>query len=387
MDIVVLLAFALTLAAGVLLSDLASRTVLSVSVVFLAAGFALGPGGAAIIQVRPGDAVLQAFVEWALVSVLFTDGMRVTTDALRKDWRLPGRALLVGMPVTIAITAGLTRLVTGLSWQASWLVGAALAPTDPVFATALVGNHAVPRRVRHLLNVESGINDGLALPIVATVLAVSGTRGDALGPALLGAGGGVLLGGAVAWLFGRLEASHVFGASQDYVPIAAVAIGLLVYALAKTLDLNEFLAAFTAGIALSASASRISERFRPTGMVAAETLKLAAVLLFGAILSSQFAVLPSLREWGVATAAVFVARPLALAPSLLMTMLGWRERLTVAWFGPKGFASIFFGILILGSGFSGADAVFRLIALTVAMSIVAHSSTDVPIAKWLDRTR
>jgi sodium/hydrogen antiporter len=156
--------------------------------------------------------------------------------------------------------------------------------------------------------------------------------------------------------------------------------------MAKLIGFNEFLAAFSAGVTLSATAPPVAECFRPTGKVLAETLKLAAVLLFGALLSSQFANAPTAGEWILAITAVFFARPLALAPSLLTTSLGWRERLTVAWFGPKGFASIFFGVLILSSGFPGAHEVFRLIVLTVAISVVAHSSTDVPIAKWLDRT-
>jgi NhaP-type Na+/H+ and K+/H+ antiporter len=165
--------------------------------------------------------------------------------------------------------------------------------------------------------------------------------------------------------------------------MGALAIALLVFSLAKLTDANEFLAAFGAGVTVTAVAPQMAASFHAAGSVIAETLKLAAVLAFGALLSSQFVNGVTVTEWVFALTALLLARPVALAPSLLMTGLSWREHLAVAWFGPKGFASIFFGVLILASGVPDAERLFRLVALVVAASIVAHSSTDVLVVRWL----
>jgi len=168
----ILLAFAALLFGAVLLSSSAQRSVLSTAVLFLVAGFVLGKGTAGLIVVRPDEPLVAQFTELALFSVLFTDGMRFPLRHLKEIWRLPGRALLYGMPLTLFGTALVAYFLVGLSWVEAALVGAVLSPTDPVFASALVGNDKVPGRLRHLLNVESGVNDGLALPFVIVLLAL-----------------------------------------------------------------------------------------------------------------------------------------------------------------------------------------------------------------------
>jgi NhaP-type Na+/H+ or K+/H+ antiporter len=157
---VLLLCFAVVLLVAVLLSSLAHRTILSTAVLFLAAGFALGENSLGVLHLSPHSPVVADLAELALFAVLFTDGMRAGWADLRTAWRLPGRALGWGLPLTLVATALLGRYVAGLDWPHALLIGAILAPTDPVFAAALVGNERVPARLRHLLNVESGVNDG-----------------------------------------------------------------------------------------------------------------------------------------------------------------------------------------------------------------------------------
>ena len=154
---------------AVLVSALAKRTILSTAVLFLVAGFVLGPDTTGVLDVRADSPIVGTLAELALFAVLFTDGMRVGWADLRSAWRLPGRALGWGLPLTLLVTAVAAHYVAGLGWAESLLIGAILAPTDPVFASALVGNDKVPARLRHLLNVESGVNDGLALPFVDRV--------------------------------------------------------------------------------------------------------------------------------------------------------------------------------------------------------------------------
>jgi sodium/hydrogen antiporter len=277
-----LLAYSAILLLAVLVSALAHRTVLSTAMLFLVAGFVLGDGVTGVVSLQPQDEIVAMLAELALFAVLFTDGMRVGWQDLTSAWRLPGRALGWGLPLTLLVTALLAHYVAGLDWPEALLIGAVLAPTDPVFAAALVGNKRVPRRLRQLLNVESGINDGLALPFVLVLLAVAQDAED-LHLAELGTEitVGLAIGVAVPWVAIRLERTRVFSAAVEYQAINAVAIGLLVFALGKATHGNLFLAAFAAGITVATIGQREKEAFHEFGELVAELLKLAALLVFG----------------------------------------------------------------------------------------------------------
>jgi NhaP-type Na+/H+ or K+/H+ antiporter len=153
---VLFLAFAATLVIAVLLSGLAEKTVLSVAVLFLGSGFLVGSGVfGSVREVSPE--LLERIAELALFSVLFTDGMKTGGfQRLRQFWRLPSRAILIGMPLTIAGIANLAHYMTGLDWPHAFLLGSALSPTDPVFVSAIFRFEAVPERIKWLLNTESG---------------------------------------------------------------------------------------------------------------------------------------------------------------------------------------------------------------------------------------
>lgn len=380
-----LLVFAAVLLVAVLVSALAKRTILSTAVVFLVAGFLAGPGVAGAMTVRAGDPLVSTLAELALFSVLFSDGMKVGWPELRSAWRLPGRALLLGMPFTMIFTAGLAYWLTGLNWVEALLVGAILAPTDPVFAAALVGNDRVPARLRYVLNVESGLNDGLALPFVLVFLALAGGDGGVQWGTLTGElAVGLAIGVIVPWAAIKLEALRWFEASGTYAPLNAVAIGLLVLALGLTTHGNLYLAAFAAGVTVATCGPRQREAFGEFGELLAELLKLAALLVFGALMAPSFVAEIPLTGWVFVIAAIVVARPAALLLSFLGSELSPRERLAAAWFGPKGFASVVYGLLVVSALIPAADTVFHLVAVTIAVSIVAHSSTDIIVARWFD---
>ncbi|MGI8437162.1 MAG: cation:proton antiporter [Chthoniobacterales bacterium] len=377
-----LLIFAVVLTIAVLLSDLANRSVLSTAVLFLVAGFVCGRETLGWLPLSAASPVVSILAELALFSVLFTDGMRVGARDLLRAWHLPGRALLLGLPLTLLFTALLAHWVAGLSWQSAFLVGAVLSPTDPVFAAAIVGRKEIPARLRNLLNVESGLNDGLALPIVLVLMAMAaGTpvSGSGLGIEI---GAGVLLGIAVPWIGAKIEQSRFFAIAQSYEPLYAFSLGLLVFALAGMTHANVYLAAFAAGVTVVTVSTRLRDEFHRFGETVAELFKLAALLVFGALMS------PTLMRdlpWSgylFALLALFVARPVALGLSLVGSELDLRERVAAAWFGPKGFASVVYGLLLLNAGLPGAGRMFHLIALVIAGSILAHSSTDVVIARW-----
>ncbi len=386
-----LLAFAVTLLLAVLISERADRSVLSTAVVFLVAGFLVGEGALGLVPLEPDNPVVDMFAELALFSVLFTDGMRVSLRDLTSAWNLPGRALLFGLPLTLVGTALLAHYVVALPWAESFLLGAVLCPTDPVFAAAIVGREEVPRRLRHLLNVESGLNDGLALPIVVVLLAYVGKSEIYLASELSEVGLGIVLGIVVPWTAIRLERMTIFAAHTTYEPLNAFAIGLLVLALSSLLHGNAFLAAFSAGITIATIAPEVRHAFHQFGELVAELLKLAALLVFGALISPKFlGEIPS-SGYLFALLAIVAVRPIAMFLALIRSPLDWRERTVAGWFGPKGFASVVFSLLILKRAqaseidWTRADQLFHLAAICIAGSMIAHSSTDVLMARWFHK--
>lgn len=375
-----LLAFAVVLFVGVLISGVAHRTVLSTAVLFLLAGFVLGEGVTGVLRLRPDDEIVVGLAEVALFSVLYTDGMRVGFTDLRKAWRLPGRALVLGMPLTFGVTAVLAHYVAGLPWMQSLLVGAVLAPTDPVFASAIVGREEVPRRLRSLLNVESGLNDGLALPVVLVLLSMLARDDVSARELLTELALGVFLGVVVPALAVLLIRSRYTSATPLYASLGGLSIGLMVLGIANLTHANLFLAAFTAGITIATLARDVEESFTEFGELVTELFKLAAILVFGALISPAFLGEIPLRGYAFAVLALLLARPVAIFVSLLRSRLPLWEQAVAAWFGPKGFASVVYGLLILEADAPLADEMFHLVALVIFASILAHSSTDVPIA-------
>jgi NhaP-type Na+/H+ or K+/H+ antiporter len=380
---VLLLVFGVTLLAGVLISALADRSIVSTAVLFLLAGFVVGQGGLGWIGVKPNAPVLKELADLALVAVLFTDGMKTAWPELRSSWRLPGRALLLGLPLALAITAWLGHFVAGLPWVEGWLVAAVLSPTDPVFAAAIVGRAGVLRSLRRLLNIESGLNDGLALPIVLGILAWSGAGGESGLKSVQALVSGVAVGFAIAWLAVRIERSRWFAIAHSHEAFLPFAVGLITYASARLTAANEFLAAFTGGITLISGRPNGTPGYHAFSESVAELLKLAALLVFGSLVSREFFFTVGLRGYLFAALVLLAARPIALLVALAGSELPRRERLAAMWFGPKGFASVIYGLMVYHSGMAGAAESFRLVALVVIGSIIAHSSTDVLVARWL----
>src|SRR3954447_18010914 len=162
---------------GALIAGYAKRTFLSLTALFVIAGFVLGRGGLKVLEFYPQSQFVEVLAVVALIVILFRDGLEVEMEMLQRAWRLPMRKLVLAMPITCVLVACITKLVTDFDWTQAFLVGAVLAPTDPVLSSSVVTNPRVPRLVRHSLNLESGMNDGLALPAVLAFTAVLVGRG------------------------------------------------------------------------------------------------------------------------------------------------------------------------------------------------------------------
>lgn len=382
-----LLIFSVTLVMAVLVSQLTQRTVLSTAVLFLGVGFLAGPRMLALTTLTPSQPAVHDLATLALFSVLFTDGMEIGLGELRGAWKLPGRALLLGMPLTFGAITVLAKWLGGLNWTDAFLVGAILSPTDPVFAEAIVGREGVSAQLRNLLNVESGLNDGLALPVVVILLALTDSGRVDVTRLVVDLAMGVGFGVVLPWTFARLERTRFFSASTLYEPLGPFGIGLTLLALSRVTGANQFLAAFIGGMTMASVNPAARNAFHKFGKLVTELLKLAALLTFGALVTPSLLASVGVAGWLFAVGVIILARPVAISISLHRSALGWREQASAAWFGPKGFASVVYGLLVLESARAGAHRIFALTVVTVALSIVAHSSTDIVVARWLEKER
>ncbi|WP_328743834.1 cation:proton antiporter [Streptomyces sp. NBC_00285] len=381
--------FGVALLVAVLLSGLAARTVLSTSLLFLAGGALVSDGFLGLIHITPDSEIVSVTADLALFAVLFTDGQHVSFAKLRANWRNPARALGLGMPLAFVFMALVAHYLVGLDWTTSFLVGAVLAPTDPVFASAIVGRKEVPAKLRELLNVESGINDGLALPVVVLLIAAAGpvaghTSEASLGTIALELALGLAFGILLPLTVNGLVRFRLPGAEPKLQQLLPLATGISLYGLCHLTHANPYLAAFSAGAVLTATAPEAKEAFEPLGEALAELAKFAALLVFGALLTPRLFADLTWQGYVAVVLAIFLIRPASLLISLVGTRFERREKLTAAWFGPKGFASVVYGLLVLQSGIPQAEEAYTLIAVCIAFSIVAHSSTDVPIARMFD---
>jgi NhaP-type Na+/H+ or K+/H+ antiporter len=230
--------------------------------------------------------------------------------------------------------------------------------------------------------VESGVNDGFALPIVLFLIALVTGRNPDMSTLAIELAAGVALGVVLPWLACRLEQSRFFGVAKPYEPLFAVAIGLLVLTIASLTGANLFLASFAAGVTLATVRSDLRDEFHRFGELITELLKLAALLVFGALISPAFLAEVHWSGYVAAFLILLAARPIAIEISLLGSNLDWRERLTAGWFGPKGFASAIYGLLLFTFGVPNSEQLFHFTAVVIVASILAHSSSDVPIARW-----
>jgi sodium/hydrogen antiporter len=381
-----LLIYAVTLAVAVLISGRAERTVLSTAVLFLVVGIVTGNSGLHIINFKPESSIVYYVAQIALFSVLFTDAMRLAPDHLREGrWRLPFRALLIGLPLGIIVTAVLAHFLARLPWLESFLIGAVLSPTDPVFAAAMFRFQDVPARLQRLLNVESGLNDGLALPIIIFLLSRMGDSPESTLSSIGEMALGLVIGAAISWIFVKIIRFSFFDSSDLYRPLAGVSIALLIYGISEMMHANTYLAAFSGGFTIAAISEKATKAFQKFGELVTELLKLAALLVFGSVLTRQIFSDVGLLGFIFCVLALVVARPASLAIALFGAQLSRREWLAAAWFGPKGFASVVYGLLILRAGFAGSRYIGHLVAITVCLSIVAHSSTDIVVARWFQK--
>jgi NhaP-type Na+/H+ or K+/H+ antiporter len=382
-----LLVFGSLLAVVAALSGLIRGTALSASVLSILAGIALAELD--LVSVDVGDAGLVELIQLALILTLISDGLLVDRELLGRHWGPPARALVIALPITLVLLAlGAKLLFADLSWAEAFLLGAVLCATDPVVTSSVVNSKAVPESIRHTLNLESGLNDGLALPFVLFFLVLATPGGDAGREAaeLVGeAAFGALLGVALGLLGGWLHRVVPRGVTPVYEGIYAIGFGLAAYGLADVTFGNGLIAAFVLGITLGFSEHEITERFADFSENVSAIFQVLTFFVFGALIvaTGYDAPVPALLAFiGVA---LFVARPVAVQLSLAGTGLPRPHRAFIAWFGPKGVASMLFALLVLDSSVANGSLVFDVASFVILASILIHGLTDTVGANWIAR--
>lgn len=362
------------------------RADLTAPIVFVAVGAILAALG--LFHTPSAPETLKPLVEVTLVWVLFSDAARVRVPDLGKDLGRFARLLGIGLPLTVVFGWVLALwLVPGQGVWLALLVAAALAPTDAALGVPVVTNPAVPSRVRRLITVESGLNDGIATPLVVVAIAGAASaeglaEAPGMGKALVELAVGVIVGVAVGFVGGGLLrwARHRGWSAEEFAGIAVLALAVCSYAGALVVGGNGFVAAFCGGLAFGAAAGRrgpVEVLFleQASGLVS-----LLVWIAFGVI------AVPIVLEGVDLTTALYavlsltVVRMLPVALALIGAGLDRRTVLFVGWFGPRGLASLVFALLAVEELGPQADPAVVAIAVTVFLSVLAHGASAAPMA-------
>jgi sodium/hydrogen antiporter len=378
------------LVGGALVSGLAHRSFVSLTALFVLAGFVLGHGALDVLPFDPDSTFVGDLALVALIVILFRDGLEVEGEMLQAEWRLPLRKLVLAMPITAGLVALAVHTLTDLGWTESFLVGALLSPTDPVLSSSVVTNPRVPRVLRHSLNLESGLNDGLALPAVVALIAA--LRQDdfnwwrfVLQDVTLGLAFGVAVGFVAATLLPRAR-GLAEGIPAHHVSLFALGAAFAAYGLAVIPPRgNGIIAVFVCAITLGIRRPDIRRTFEQRADDIVEIVKLGVFVVFGSVLTLHGLFGDGWAAVGVAVITLLVARPVAVFTAVAGTRTDRAERAFMAWFGPKGVATMTFSLLVLGAGVASGSRIANLAALAVFVSIIAHGVTDTAGANWIAR--
>lgn len=371
-----------------LFSKATEKTMVTAPMVFVTAGMILSYFLSEEVKHNVQAPWVKLVAELTLILVLFVDSSTLDLRALMKERHLPIRLLLIGLPLTMVL--GVVVAIGLFPGEDLWLLAMMaliLSPTDAALGLAVVTSERVPLKIRQAINVESGLNDGFALPPILICLAVlSGKSGETqwglftvqqfvFGP---------LVGGIVGWVGGKLleEASKRKWMNETFQRLASLSIAVLAYAGAEMVHGNGFIAAFFSGMLLGTTRRQYRERIHGFGEAFGQILVLFIFLLAGAILVPLAWPYWDLPALVYAVLSLTVIRMVPVAISLLGAGL---DRSTVAflgWFGPRGIASILYLLMaVLQIGAEGHRRVFAVITLTVLLSIFLHGMSAVPFSR------
>jgi NhaP-type Na+/H+ or K+/H+ antiporter len=369
------------------------RTPFSGAVVFTAFGLAFGPLGLGLLELSIDAEGLRTLAELTLAIVLFIDAANSNLGVLKAKIRLPRRMLLIGLPLTILLGYGFgIVLFDDLGVFEIALIATMLAPTDAALGKAVVTNEKVPTPIRESLNVESGLNDGICVPVLFIFLALATGAGEEGGTTALAfklvaeeIGIGLAVGIGATWAGAKLLE---FCAERGWVteiwrqlPVVALAVGC--FALAQAVGGSGFIASFAGGMYFGWLAKGHRHKLLLSAEGAGDTFALLTWVAFGATVIGQSSGVVSWEALIYAVLSLTLIRMLPVFLVLAGTGLRTDEKLFMGWFGPRGLASIVFGVIVLNEHLPGAETITMTVVFTILLSILGHGLTANPLANAL----
>ena len=369
------------------------RSVITGPIVFVVVGFLIGPFGTGWIQPDLGNADLRLLADLTLALILFIDAAGADLKVLKQHIRLPSRMLLVGLPGVIALGTFCAWLVfDGLTLVEAAILATMLAATDAALGKGVVTNKAVPARVREGLNSESGLNDGLCVPVLLLFIAIAEHGGEGIGGSILAlklvareVGIGLVVGLGMTFVgVSLLRTCRARGwITQIWMQIPVVTLAVGCFALAQALHGSGYIAAFTGGLLFGVLAKEQTHDLVLAAEGTGELLALTTWLVMGtAVLGQQFDKF-NFEVVLYAVLSLTVVRVLPVFAALTGTGERTDSKLFLAWFGPRGLASIVFAIIVLNTEVEHRDLMAVIVVCTVFLSVFAHGLTARPLVNWL----
>ena len=366
------------------------RSSLSGPIVFAAVGFLLGPRLLDVLHLDLTAGGLRALAEFTLAMVLFTDAANADMSVVRRNLAIPRRLLLVGLPLTVILGALLAwPLFPSLGLLEIALLAGILAPTDAALGAPVVTNPSVPAVMRESLNIESGLNDGICVPLVLILLGYAvGTQVQHQAVmhvtfvVIEEIGIGAVVGCGLTLLASSLlrRTNGLGWITDNWVPMPALAVAAACFATAQAIGGSGFIACFVGGLVLSPIARPVKHKFLGGAEIAGRVLGLVTWVIFGALVVSR---MMDRITWAILLYSVLSLTVIRMLPVFLClrgTELDHAGKLFIGWFGPRGLASIVFAIIVLDEHLPGNDTMMATIACTILLSVIAHGVTANPLA-------
>ena len=369
------------------------RTRISGPMVFTIVGLVVGPVGLGWLQPELDNQALRTLADITLALVLFIDAANADLGVVKRTLVIPRRMLILGLPLTIALGFGAGLVVFDqLSLFAVAILATMLAATDAALGKAVITNKAVPSRIREGLNVESGLNDGICVPILFLFIALAlgadtGGSSAAFAIKLVAqeVGIGLVVGLGLTAVGARiLKFCWNRGwITEIWLQLPVVALSLACFAVAQTLHGSGYVAAFVGGLLFGSYPTSVKHGLLVGAEGTAETLALVTWVMFGSAVVGQSL---GFFSWQVVVYAVLsltIVRMLPMFVSLTGSGESTTSKLFLGWFGPRGLASIVFAIIVLNSGVEGGGVLAMTVVCPVTLSFFAHGLTANPLARVL----
>jgi NhaP-type Na+/H+ or K+/H+ antiporter len=381
-----ILTIAAALIAYALLSRQLGRWWISMPATMVLIGYLVGPAGLDFFNLSVNTSTVRTVAEITLALMLFHDAARIRLRSLWRESTLPARLLGIGLPAMIVLGTLVGYLMfPSLGWVGAALVATMLAPTDAALGEQVVTNERLPAWLRQGLNVESGLNDGMSVPVFLVLIVVATAGGwapGALGAELarqigFGVVSGLLVGGVGGWLMRRAKADHLM--RDEWLRIGVVALALASYVLAATLHGSGFIGAFVGGLTFGwASRLRGAEAMAFTGHLG-EMFDAVSFVLLGAVLVPLAIPYLSWQVVAYAVLSLVVIRTISVLIAVSGTRAAWQTKLFMGWFGPRGLATVVFTMLLLDEAVPNKGLIAAIAVTGVVLSVYAHGFT----APWL----